>query len=328
MQEIVSLLPSSEKLMEWVIAYGSKLLLAIITLVVGLWLINRLIKVLQKIFELKSFEQTLQSFLLQLIGVVLKILLFISVITMVGVQMTSFIALLGAAGIAFGMALSGTLQNFAGGVMLLIFKPFKVGDYIEAQGYSGTVKEIQIFSTVLNTPDNKTIIIPNGGLSTGSMINYSAEPRRRVDWTFGISYTDSIDKARENSAPLQIDHRPALPNEILHVRFRAGPHDSIVFDRDRLTSFFGGFHGNHVGVGYDGSIAHFLTACKVSCIGIIPQLFWLRVLCFKNSMTYFDQLCLNRRARSSQRIAFYIFLGILGDLRGEILRHSNYEYVY
>ena len=197
MQEIVSLLPSSEKLMEWVIAYGSKLLLAIITLVVGLWLINRLIKVLQKIFELKSFEQTLQSFLLQLIGVVLKILLFISVITMVGVQMTSFIALLGAAGIAFGMALSGTLQNFAGGVMLLIFKPFKVGDYIEAQGYSGTVKEIQIFSTVLNTPDNKTIIIPNGGLSTGSMINYSAEPRRRVDWTFGISYTDSIDKARE-----------------------------------------------------------------------------------------------------------------------------------
>ena len=193
MQEIVSLLPSSEKLMEWVIAYGSKLLLAIITLVVGLWLINRLIKVLQKIFELKSFEQTLQSFLLQLIGVVLKILLFISVITMVGVQMTSFIALLGAAGIAFGMALSGTLQNFAGGVMLLIFKPFKVGDYIEAQGYSGTVKEIQIFSTVLNTPDNKTIIIPNGG----SMINYSAEPRRRVHWTFGISYTDSIDKARE-----------------------------------------------------------------------------------------------------------------------------------
>lgn len=197
MQDIVSLLPSSDKLMEWVIAYGGKLLLAIITLVVGLWLISRLTKVLRRIFELKSFEQTLQTFLLQLIGVVLKILLFISVITMVGVQMTSFIALLGAAGLAFGMALSGTLQNFAGGVMLLIFKPFKVGDYLEAQGYSGTVKEIQIFNTVLNTPDNKTIIIPNGGLSTGSMINYSAEPLRRVDWTFGISYTDSIDKARE-----------------------------------------------------------------------------------------------------------------------------------
>lgn len=197
MQEIISLLPSSDKLMEWVIAYGGKLLLAVITLVVGLWLISRLTKVLRKIFELKSFEQTLQTFLLQLIGVVLKILLFISVITMVGVQMTSFIALLGAAGLAFGMALSGTLQNFAGGVMLLIFKPFKVGDYLEAQGYSGTVKEIQIFNTVLNTPDNKTIIIPNGGLSTGSMINYSAEERRRVDWTFGISYNDSIDKARE-----------------------------------------------------------------------------------------------------------------------------------
>lgn len=197
MQDLVSLLPSSEKLMEWVVAYGGKLLLAVVTLIVGLWLISRLTKLLRKVFELKSFEQTLQTFLLQLIAVVLKILLFISVITMVGVQMTSFIALLGAAGIAFGMALSGTLQNFAGGVMLLIFKPFKVGDYIEAQGYSGTVKEILIFNTVLNTPDNKTIIIPNGGLSTGSMINYSTEPRRRVDWTFGISYTDSIDKARE-----------------------------------------------------------------------------------------------------------------------------------
>ncbi len=197
MEELISIIPASDKMFELLIKYGSKLLLAILTLIIGLWLISRLSKVLRKIFELKAFEKTLQIFLIQFISVVLKILLFISVITMVGVQMTSFIALLGAAGIAFGMALSGTLQNFAGGVMLLIFKPFKVGDFIEAQGYLGTVKEMQIFHTVLNTPDMKTIIIPNGGLSTGSLINYSYEPLRRVDWTFGISYSDNIDKARE-----------------------------------------------------------------------------------------------------------------------------------
>jgi small conductance mechanosensitive channel len=197
MKEIYSMLPASDKLIELAVSYGSKLLLAVITLIVGLWLINRLSKVLRKVFELRAFEQTLQTFLISLISIVLKIMLFISVITMVGVQMTSFIALLGAAGIAFGMALSGTLQNFAGGVVLLIFKPFKVGDFIETQGYAGTVQEMQIFHTVLHTPDNKTIIIPNGALSSGSMINYSAEALRRVDWTFAISYNCSIDKAKE-----------------------------------------------------------------------------------------------------------------------------------
>ena len=197
MEEIYSMLPASDKLVELAVTYGGKLLLAIITLIVGLWLINRLSKVLRKVFQLRAFEQTLQTFLISLISILLKILLFISVVTMVGVQMTSFIALLGAAGIAFGLALSGTLQNFAGGVVLLIFKPFKVGDFIETQGYAGTVREMQIFHTVMHTPDNKTIIIPNGALSSGSMINFSAEELRRVDWTFGISYNCSIDKARE-----------------------------------------------------------------------------------------------------------------------------------
>jgi len=197
MEEIQSMLPSTEKLIELAATYGGKLLLSIITLVVGLWLIRKFIRMLETLFEKREFEQTLQKFLLNLISSILKILLFISVITMVGVQMTSFIALLGAAGLAFGMALSGTLQNFAGGVMLLILKPFKVGDYIEASGHAGSVMEIQIFHTVLNTPDKKKIVIPNGGLSTGSIINYSAEPKRRVEWTFGISYSDNIDKARE-----------------------------------------------------------------------------------------------------------------------------------
>jgi small conductance mechanosensitive channel len=197
MEEITSLLPEREKLVELTMTYGGKLLLAIVTLIVGLWLIGKLNKGLRRAFEMRSFDQTLQSFLANLVGMILKILLLVSVVSMLGVQMTSFIALLGAAGLAIGMALSGTMQNFAGGVMLLIFKPFKVGDFIEAQGHMGTVKEVQIFHTILNTPDKRTVIIPNGGLSAGSMTNFSTEPIRRLDWTFGISYADNIDKARE-----------------------------------------------------------------------------------------------------------------------------------
>lgn len=197
MEEIQSMLPSTDKLIELAVTYGGKLVLALITLFVGLWLIRKLIRVMKKLFETREFDITLQKFLLNLIGAILKILLFISVVTMVGVQMTSFIALLGAAGLAFGMALSGTLQNFAGGVMLLILKPFKVGDFIEAGGHSGTVREIQIFHTVLNTPDRKRVVVPNGGLSAGSITNFSAEPKRRVEWIFGISYSDNIDKARD-----------------------------------------------------------------------------------------------------------------------------------
>ena len=197
MEDLMNALPETDVLLELAIIYGGKLLLALLTLIVGLWLIGKLTKSLNKLFKARDFEQTLQTFLSSLVGLTLKALLLISVISMVGVQMTSFIAILGAAGLAVGMALSGTMQNFAGGVRLLIFKPIKVGDYIEAQGHAGTVKEIQIFNTILNTPDKKTIIIPNGGLSTGSMINYSTEPVRRLDWTFRISYNDSIDKARE-----------------------------------------------------------------------------------------------------------------------------------
>lgn len=196
MEEITSMLPSTDLLVNYAITYGGKIMLAVLTLLIGLWLIKKFTKMLRRVFEERSFDKSLQTFLISFIGITLKLLLIISVITMVGVQMTSFIALLGAAGLAFGMALSGTLQNFAGGVMLLILKPFKVGDYIEAQGFAGTVKEMQIFHTILNTPDKKLIIIPNGGLSTGSLINYSTEPTRRVDWTFGIGYSDDIDKAK------------------------------------------------------------------------------------------------------------------------------------
>lgn len=170
---------------------------ALVTLIVGLWLIAVISKAIRKQFEKRQMDASLRGFLNSMINITLKLMLFISVIGMVGIQMTSFIAVLGAAGLAVGMALSGTLQNFAGGVMILIFKPFKAGDYIEAQGHAGIVNEIQIFNTILKSPDNKTIIIPNGGLATGSMVNYSSEPRRRVDFTFGIGYGDDVDLARK-----------------------------------------------------------------------------------------------------------------------------------
>jgi len=127
----------------------------------------------------------------------LKAMVYITALGMLGVEMTSFVALIAAAGLAVGMALSGTLQNFAGGVMILLFKPYKIGDFVEAQGYAGVVKDIQIFTTILTTGDNKTVLIPNGGLATGSLINYSTQPRRRVDFIFGIGYGDDLDKAYE-----------------------------------------------------------------------------------------------------------------------------------
>lgn len=144
-----------------------------------------------------NLDKSLVPFLSSLLQTVLKVLVAITALGVLGIEMTSFIAILGAAGLAVGMALSGTLQNFAGGVMILIFKPFKVGDFISAHGHSGSVKEIQIFNTLLTTPDNKVIIIPNGGLSTGSMINYSGMTMRRVDWTFSISYGDDYQHAEQ-----------------------------------------------------------------------------------------------------------------------------------
>ncbi len=177
--------------------YGPNLVWAILTLVIGLWAVKIITKGVRKGLDKGETEQTLKSFLTSMISILLKVMVYITALGMLGVEMTSFIAILGAAGLAVGLALSGALQNFAGGVMILFFKPFKAGHFIEAQGHSGTVKEIQIFSTILKTPDNKTIMIPNGPLSTGSLTNYSMEERRRVDWTIGIGYGDDVDKAYE-----------------------------------------------------------------------------------------------------------------------------------
>ncbi len=185
-----------DQLIAILVEYGPKLIGAIIVLIIGNLVIKVIIKVLKKLFKKRKFDESLGSFIMSMTKVVLQILLWISVLGMVGIEMTSFIALLGAAGLAVGMALSGTLQNFAGGVMILIFKPFKVGDFIDSQGATGVVKEIQIFNTILNTVDNKVIIIPNAQLSNTIITNYSTEPQRRVDWTFGIGYGDSVEKAQ------------------------------------------------------------------------------------------------------------------------------------
>lgn len=182
---------------DFALDYGPKLVGAFIVLIVGFQLIGWFSKWLRNFFEKRNIDASLRPFLISLISNLLKVLLAISVLSMLGIQMTSFIAILGAAGLAVGLALSGTLQNFAGGVIILLFKPFKVGDFITAEGYSGTVEEIQIFVTILKTPQNVTIIIPNSGLATNSLTNFSAKPVRRVDWTFGIAYGDSYDKAKE-----------------------------------------------------------------------------------------------------------------------------------
>ena len=163
----------------------------------GSWIIKLAVKALKKIFERTKLDKSLKPFILSLSGITIKLLLAISGLGMLGVEMTSFIAILGAAGLAIGIALSGTLQNFAGGVMILVLKPFKVDDIIDTQGHIGVVKEIQIFATILLTPENKTVILSNGALANGKITNYATEGNIRVDLEFGISYNDSIDKAKK-----------------------------------------------------------------------------------------------------------------------------------
>lgn len=180
--------------MSLVMTYAPKVVLAIVTLIVGMWLINRFVGVLDN--KLGKKDPTLNKFLCGLIGAILKILLLISVASMVGIATTSFIAIIGAAGLAVGLALQGSLANFAGGVLILIFKPFKVGDVIDAQGYLGSVREISILYTIVDTFDNRRIVIPNGQLANASLTNLSAYETRRCDMSFGIGYGDDIDKAK------------------------------------------------------------------------------------------------------------------------------------
>lgn len=184
------------KLIDLGVSLGSKLLVALVVFIIGRWIIKRIKRIIIRIMQKKEVEASLFSFVKSLVSITLNFIFVIILISILGIETSSFIALFASAGVAVGMALSGTLQNFAGGVMILLFKPFKVGDVIEAQGQSGTVKEIQIFNTLMTTPDNKIIIIPNGGLSTGITKNYSQASTRRVDWEFGIAYGDNYDQAK------------------------------------------------------------------------------------------------------------------------------------
>ena len=203
--------------------YGMKFILSIVLLFVGLWVIKFMVNLLEKNIQGK-FERTLTSFLMSITRAVLLILLFISIASTIGIEVTSFVAVLGAASFAVGFALQGSLSNFAGGVMLLIFRPFSAGDNIEVSGYKGKVQEIQILYTIMTTFDNKKIFIPNGNVATDSITNYSAMNERRVDLTFGIGYDDDFHEAISLLKELASKHELILddPEPIIRVTEHAG----------------------------------------------------------------------------------------------------------
>ncbi len=194
------------RIKELALDYAPKLVAALLVLWIGSILIRMFAKVMGKVLSSRGVEPTLQRFLHSLVTVSLRILLLITFIGMLGVQTTSFIAIIGAAGLAVGLALQGTLANFAGGTLILLFKPYKVGDLVEAQGHVGHVKEIQIFTTVLLTPESKTVIIPNGAMANGNIVNFTREGRIRVDLTFGLNYAASVSKAREVLGAVMREH--------------------------------------------------------------------------------------------------------------------------
>lgn len=188
---------------EMAVSLCGRLIAAILIYAIGKWIIKKVCKLVHKAFEKKQMEVSLQGFLESIVSVCLWLALIIAVISVLGIETSSFVALFTGAGMAIGMAMSGTLGNFAGGVMILLFKPYKVGDYIAAQGYEGVVKEIQIFNTILVTLDNQTIIIPNGALSTGTMKNFSTQEYRRVDLTFEFAYGTDYEQVREAIEKIQ-----------------------------------------------------------------------------------------------------------------------------
>jgi len=205
-EELTALQSWSDRAMQLAMELAPKVITALLVLWLGSLLIRGLAKVLNKVLDRRGVEPTLKRFLHSLVTISLRILLFITAIGMLGIQTTSFVAIIGAAGLAIGLALQGTLANFAGGTLILLFKPYRVGDLIEAQGMIGHVKEIQIFTTVLTTPENKTAIIPNGAMANGNIVNYSAEGRIRVDLTFGLGYASSIEQARDTLMKVMSEH--------------------------------------------------------------------------------------------------------------------------
>ena len=176
---------------------GIKVLVVIVVFIVGRWLIKRLIKMLDKLFEKRKVDESLRTFIRSLVRIFLYIILFYLIIAYLGINTSLFVALFAAAGLAIGMALSGVFQNFAGGMMILLLKPFKMGDWIEAQGQAGTVMDIRLFNTILRTSDNKTILLPNGSVSTSIINNYNAAKTRRVEWTVSLEYGTDFDAVQK-----------------------------------------------------------------------------------------------------------------------------------
>jgi small conductance mechanosensitive channel len=175
---------------------GISLLLALVILIIGRQLVKLILRLITVALEKSNVEDTVRIFVTNLLNTLLMILVFIAAINQLGIETTSIIAVLGAAGLAIGLALQGSLANFAAGILIVIYRPYKVGDYIEAGNHAGTVKDIQIFSTVLKTPDNKIVVVPNGSIMNGSIVNYSDQDTRRVDLIISCSYEDDIDKVR------------------------------------------------------------------------------------------------------------------------------------
>ncbi|MFS2092141.1 mechanosensitive ion channel family protein [Pseudomonas sp. Pseusp11] len=205
--EVDNLVKASQAWIPMIMEYGSRVLLAVITLAIGWWLINKVTQKLGGLLALRNADLALQGFISSLANIILKVLLIVSVASMIGVETTSFVAAIGAAGLAIGLALQGSLANFAGGVLILLFRPFRIGDWIEAQGVAGTVDSIQIFHTVLRTGDNKTIIVPNGNLSNGIITNTNRQPTRKVVFDVGVAYEADLQKAREVLLELAKDPR-------------------------------------------------------------------------------------------------------------------------
>ena len=200
----------SDRFVDWIFAFGPKIIGAIVVFVLGLYVTNWLTRQVSRGMNRRQLDVSLQSFLSSMVGVGLKILLLITVAGMLGIQTTSFIAVVGAMGLAIGLALQGSLANFAGGVLILIFKPFKVGDLIESQGQTGHVREILIFNTILLTPDNKTVILSNGAVSNNTIINYSRQGSLRVDLTMAVSPANDIQKVKKVVEDAMISHPKVL----------------------------------------------------------------------------------------------------------------------
>ncbi|MFI3279877.1 MAG: mechanosensitive ion channel [Rikenellaceae bacterium] len=210
-----------------IVGVVSKIALAIVFYYVCRWILKRVVRALDKVMTKRGVDISLAKFIISLVSICSNLIIIFTTIGILGIDTSSFLAIFATAGLAVGMALSGTLQNFAGGVLILFLKPFKIGDFIEAQGFSGTVKEISLFSTLLNTIDNKMVIIPNGSLSTSPINNYSKESTRRVDWTFGVAYGTDFDHAKKVIEDELAKHPMVLQEQGLFVVLSAFADSSV-----------------------------------------------------------------------------------------------------